>query len=86
MVSGKTQKVIDHKKLQAARKAKGLTQTAVAAMLDIEKQRLWMWEHGRNAVPVSFLFALADLYEQTVDSFAIDLIAAPKNANMQITA
>ena len=54
-------------KLTQARKAAGLTQTDVAAKLDVSRQAVSRWESGQSKPSTERLLALGELYGVSID-------------------
>lgn len=54
-------------KIKALRKAKNLTQEALAALLGVERTTVTMWETGQNTPPTKYLVTLADALGCTLD-------------------
>lgn len=65
--------------LKALRKSKGLTQEAVAEMLNVSPQSVSKWERGDTYPDITLLPTLANLYETSVDALiGMDKITSEK--------
>lgn len=53
--------------LKDARQRKGLSGSAAAERIGVERINLWKWENGQHAVPVDKLLALATLYKANLN-------------------
>lgn len=53
--------------LRAARVRAGMSQTAVAAYLEMTQSQYARYELGKREMPLHYLVALADLYGLTLD-------------------
>lgn len=72
------------RRIKLARKTAGLTQLEVAKRLQLTPQAISNYERGINKIPLSILFALAELYKTGKFTFLAD-IAQPKRAEDDCT-
>ena len=61
-----------HEKLQELRKGKGLSQEALAGILDVSRQAVSKWESGQTYPETDKLIGLAKLFDVTLDSLLQD--------------
>lgn len=61
-----------YEKLQLLRKERGLSQEALAEMLDVSRQAVSKWESGISYPETDKLVALSDLFSVTLDSLVKD--------------
>ncbi|MCL2843377.1 MAG: helix-turn-helix domain-containing protein [Oscillospiraceae bacterium] len=61
-----------HEKLQELRKGRGLSQEALAEILDVSRQAVSKWESGQTYPETDKLIALAKLFDVTLDSLLQD--------------
>lgn len=70
-------------RLAQARQESGLTQDALAGMLDVSRQTVSKWESGQAQPEVGRIAALADALGTTCDALLRD--AAPQTVPVQMT-
>ena len=61
-----------HDKLQKLRKGKGLSQEALAEMLDVSRQAVSKWESGQTYPETEKMMVLTDIFGVTLDSLMKD--------------
>ncbi len=61
-----------HEKLQKLRKEKGMSQEALAEMLDVSRQAVSKWESGQSFPETEKLIALSQIFGVTIDSLMKD--------------
>ena len=61
-----------NEKLQKMRKEKGLSQEALAEMLDVSRQAISKWESGQSYPETDKLIAISEIFGVTVDSLLKD--------------
>lgn len=71
-------------KLQKMRKEKGLSQEALAEMLDVSRQAISKWESGSSYPEIDNLITISEIFGVTVDSLLKD--GEPQNDNRNIYA
>ena len=71
------------KRLAQARQESGLTQDALAGMLDVSRQTVSKWESGQAQPEAGRIAALADALGTTCDALLRD--AAPQTVPVQMT-
>jgi transcriptional regulator with XRE-family HTH domain len=61
-----------NEKLQALRKEKGLSQEALAELLDVSRQAISKWESGQSYPETEKMIALSEMFGVTLDSLIKD--------------
>ena len=56
--------------LKALRKNRQLTQEQLAALIGASKRQVGAWERGENELTLDYAYAIADVFECTIDELA----------------
>ncbi|MCL2698005.1 MAG: helix-turn-helix domain-containing protein [Oscillospiraceae bacterium] len=74
-----------YEKLQTLRKEKGLSQEALAELLDVSRQAISKWESGQSYPETEKMIALSEMFGVTLDSLIKDGVIERDNANIAST-